>query len=139
MLILIRGLPGSGKSTKAQEVSNHYAKCGFTVAHVENDQYLKENGKYLFTPERSKIAREQCLAGASTSIAHGVVAIVANTFTKYSEMVPYFTAAERHGVPVKVIEMNNTFKSTHDVPDDVMETMKNRWESYEVVPPIKEE
>lgn len=50
-LILVRGLPGSGKSTFAHAIWNNYAIC-------EADQYFinKETGEYVFDGSKIKDA-----------------------------------------------------------------------------------
>lgn len=53
MLTIIRGLPGSGKSTKARELA---ALTGAIV--IEPDMLVTANGKYCYTPERYRYAEE---------------------------------------------------------------------------------
>jgi adenylate kinase family enzyme len=54
-LFLVRGIPGSGKSTFAKHIWNEYAIC-------EADKFFhnKETGEYNFDPSRLKEAHEWC-------------------------------------------------------------------------------
>ena len=52
---IIRGLPGSGKSTMARELAE---KTGAIL--IEPDQMLIEDGEYRYSPARYKAAVERC-------------------------------------------------------------------------------
>jgi len=49
---LIRGLPGSGKTTMAKKIE------GFE--HFEADQYFEKDGSYEFDPSELNSAHEEC-------------------------------------------------------------------------------
>lgn len=55
-LIIIRGLPGSGKTKKARELQSHY-NCML----IEPDALLVEDGEYRYTHERHAYAMRRCL------------------------------------------------------------------------------
>lgn len=119
MLVLIRGLPGSGKSTIAK------AMTGFK--HCEADSYfVDKNGDYLF--DRSKIseAHKNCQMECALYLAAGWDVVVSNTFTQMWEMQPYFDMV----APEKptVIEAKGCFKNVHGVPEESIERMRARWE-----------
>lgn len=54
-LYIVRGLPGSGKSTRAREIMS---ETGAIL--IEPDQMLTTSGKYRYTPERYAAAVERC-------------------------------------------------------------------------------
>lgn len=54
-LTIFRGLPGSGKSTRARELS---AKTG--AIFIEPDMLMMEKGKYKYTPEKFQEAIRRC-------------------------------------------------------------------------------
>jgi predicted kinase len=121
-LTLIRGLPGSGKSTYASRMKTH------STQHFEADMYFVDrNGQYIFDPSRLHAAHTWCLDSATSFLISGINVIVANTFTTMKEMQPYFDVAERFSVNVEIIEMRNQYGSIHGVPDDAMTRMRNRW------------
>ena len=121
-LILIRGLPGSGKTTMAKtQYPDHI--------HFEADQYFEKDGEYLFRPHLIKDAHEQCQNNTRRALGRGRDVVVANTFTQKWEMEPYHRMAVANGATVKVIEATGKFKNIHGVPDEVIEKMRNRWET----------
>ena len=86
-LVLIRGLPGSGKTTMARVL----ALVGYE--HHEADQYFERAGVYTFNAAELPKAHAWCLDRAQDSMARGASCVVANTFTRRWEMQPYLAAA----------------------------------------------
>ena len=56
--------------------------------------------------------------------------VVANTFTQDWEMSPYFEMAERYNYRIHTIVVENRHGSNnvHNVPEDKLEQMRNRFE-----------
>jgi predicted kinase len=122
ILYIIRGLPGSGKTTLAQQLAS-YQNC-----HAADDFFVKD-GAYYFYPEKLGEAHAACQAGVRNSMVAGAESIcVHNTFTKAWEVAPYRALAQEFGYSVFVIECQNDFGNVHGVPDDTIEAMKARWE-----------
>lgn len=119
-LVLIRGLPGSGKSTIAKHMSGHI--------HLEADMYHMKDGEYCFDPAKVKDAHTWCQQQTKNLIAAGDSVVVSNTFTRLWEMQPYFEMAKEFGIEPNVIEAKGNWKNQHNVPDSVLEAMRNRWE-----------
>lgn len=120
-LHIIRGLPGSGKSTYAKSLG---------YFHVEADMFHQSEGKYDFNVANLKKAHNFCQDMVEEAMSHGVEIVVSNTFTTCSEMEPYFWMAERMGYDVKVYHMQNSYGSIHNVPATTLQKMKDRWEEY---------
>lgn len=118
-LTLIRGLPGSGKSTLATR---------FNCRSFEADDYHYENGVYNFKMENIKLAHGYCQRDTELAMLDKVNVVVSNTFTTCWEMKPYFDMAKRHGYEVQVILCQGQWKNVHNVPEDVIEKMKDRFE-----------
>lgn len=83
---IIRGLPGSGKST--------FAKT-FGCFHVEADMFFVRDGEYkwLNTGEN----HDWCFACFKEAVCRGIDVCVSNTFTTMREMRPYLEFATEKG------------------------------------------
>lgn len=122
-LILIRGLPGSGKSTIAKLLT------GFI--HLEADMYFIDHaGDYKYDPAKIKFAHEWCYREAKAGLLLGRDVVVSNTFTRKCEIDPYLDLAEKFGIMPNIIIATGEFKNVHGVPDAVVEKMRQRWESF---------
>lgn len=120
-LVIIRGLPGSGKSTLARSMK------GFS--HYEADTYfLDEEGDYHYDKSMIKEAHEWCRKSVSEALASGKNVVVSNTFTRIFEMTPYFDLAARFNIKPMIIKMEGNFGNIHNVPEEVIRIMKQRWE-----------
>ena len=133
-LYLIRGLTGSGKSTLADMIEEglwlEHELAALTIS--TDDYWTKPDGKYRFDASQLKKAHaytQDTVRLHLKGLRHHVdVVIVHNTFSCNWEMKPYKDMAKEFGWSVFVIECQNDFGSTHDVPDEVRERMAERWE-----------
>lgn len=125
-IVLIRGLPGSGKSTLAKQMVRDGK---FLYAHCEADDYFTdENGVYRFDPSKLNAAHRACRDNAFRALSVGLSVIVANTFTRLWEMGPYYSLAAAFGCNVRVIVATGQYENVHNVPADVIENMRLRWQ-----------
>jgi len=128
-LFLLRGLPGSGKTTLAKSIGG---------IHIEADMYFMKDGEYQFDVTKLRDAHQWCQEGVEKSMRAldnpkiGTKRItVSNTFTQEWEMKPYFDLAEKHGYRVYslIVENRHGGVNEHGVPEDKLEIMKNRFET----------
>jgi len=128
-LILLRGLPGSGKST--------FARYMFSNNVFEADQYFYDHdGNYNFDSTKLKEAHQDCqkrveaLMEISDSTQYGKEIVVANTFTQEWEMQPYFDLASKYnyGVFSLIVENRHNGINIHNVPEDKLKQMANRFQ-----------
>ena len=130
-LFLLRGLPGSGKSTFANFIWNEYAIC-------EADKVFYDlEGHYLFDASKLREAHKWCRDEVETRMKDNELnpqyypeIVVSNTFTQEWEMEEYFKLAEKYGYMVFTIVVENRHGGVneHGVPEDKLEQMKNRFE-----------
>jgi predicted kinase len=143
-LKIMRGLPGSGKSSKAKtltEASNIFS----------TDDYWGEN--YDFDITRLGQAHNWNKMRVLSALKEGrEVICVDNTNTTWKEMKPYIRVAIENGYDVEFIESesswwkgfiasptreayNNVFveKTIHDVPIEAVDRMIARWTDTEVI------
>jgi len=124
-LYIVRGLPGSGKSTYAKSLG---------IDHFEADMYfMYPDGEYVFDASRIKRAHEWCLMSATESLQDAMDVVVANTFTTLKEIRPYVEMAERVGADVEIITCTGNYGSVHGVPEETLEKMRQRFASFEDV------
>jgi predicted kinase len=123
ILYIVRGIPGSGKSTFAKTLGGQ---------HYEADMYfIDENGDYNFDVTKIKDAHQWCQSFVKTDmILEYPKIVVSNTSTQEWEMKPYFDLAKEFGYTVFAIIVENRHggKNQHDVPEDKIEQMINRFE-----------
>lgn len=117
-LFLIRGVPGSGKTT--------YAKTLGIADHYEADMWFDDNGGY--DQSKIKLAHEWCQKRAIEAMISGRDVVVSNTFTRLWEMNPYKDAARSLGVEVIEKVMAGEWQNVHGVPDDKVRQMRERFE-----------
>ena len=130
-LILLRGLPGSGKSTFANFIWNDYAIC-------EADKFFYDTeGNYNFDATKLRQAHEWCRNQVETRMKDNQnnpqfypEIVVSNTFTQEWEMEAYYKLAEQYGYKVFsiIVENRHGGVNQHGVPADKLEQMKNRFE-----------
>ena len=119
-LYLVRGLPGSGKTTFAKSL---------TVNCVAADDYP---GLYEgeFHPELLGAAHAWCQGEIEDFMAHECESVaVHNTLTTEKEIKPYVALAERYGYRIVslVVENRHGNKSVHGVPDEALARMRDRF------------
>ena len=125
-LILLRGLPGSGKTTLAVVLSEYGKYPVFSV----DDYFTDENGRYEFRFQENHLAYKQCEENVKVAMQQGSEQIlVHNTFTQEWEMDPYFKLAAEHGyrAHVATVENRHDGKNVHEIPEDHVERMRSKF------------
>jgi predicted kinase len=129
-LYIVRGLPGSGKSTFARSIAKQYQI-------FEADQYFMKRGKYNFDVTKLKDAHDDCKQRVARRMRENLFnsifftnIVVSNTFTQDWEMRFYRNVAKRYGYKVHTIIVENRHygKNVHGVPQDKLQVMEDRFE-----------
>jgi predicted kinase len=133
VLYIVRGIPGSGKSTFAKMlVGEDFLVC-------EADKYFidGETGEYNFDSTKIKEAHKFCQDTVESYMKDSLVndqfyreIAVSNTFTQEWEMRPYFELAKNYGYKVFSVVVENRHGGTnqHGVPEEVLTKMCERFE-----------
>lgn len=132
VLILLRGVPGSGKSTFA----NHMWSSG--VIFEADKYFIDPSGNYRFDGSKLKEAHEWCRNSVEeamqqnhmTAGKHYPEIIVSNTFTREWEMQAYLDLAKKYDYNVVslIVENRHGGKNVHGVPDEKVQEMRDRFE-----------
>lgn len=122
-LTLIRGLPGSGKSTHARSID--------ADIHYEADQFflVGPDDDYVFDVSLIKIAHEWCFSNTVRALRRGRDVVVSNTFTQLWELNKYLELRRLiKDLEIEIIEMKTQYGNIHNVPEETLNRMADRWE-----------
>ena len=129
-LILLRGLPGSGKSTFAKSIAKPWQI-------FEADQFFINNGVYNFDITKIKDAHNSCKRRVHKALHPGMLrsllyntVVVSNTFTQDWEMKFYEIIGKKYGYRVHhvILENRHGGVNEHNCPEETIKIMKNRFQ-----------
>ena len=133
-MIILRGLPGSGKSTRARAQSG---KVDGSVV-CSNDDYFKRGGRYKFDRNRLHLAVSDCERKAEAACSEGApLVIIDNTNIKRKSFQAYVEMGEKYGYDVEVLIVGSLAKgvferyhkrNTHNTPLYIIKDMAAKWE-----------
>ena len=125
-LYIIRGVPGSGKTTLANEMK----AAGMIWDFAEADKFMIDNeGNYRFDPKQLGECHEKCQNEIRDMMRAGYPSIaVSNTFTRKWEMEKYIGLANQFGYEVCMIVCQGDFANVHGVPPERVQQMRERFE-----------
>lgn len=125
ILTIIRGLPGSGKTTFAE----YLAKANNAVICCADDFFVKD-GEYKWNPDKLGAAHGWCKRKCEETMKEGKDIILANTSTKESEFKPYVVLANKYGYKVfsVIVENRHNGENIHNVPEETIVRMNDRFQ-----------
>jgi predicted kinase len=130
ILTLVRGLPGSGKSSYARSIL-----IDKTIV-CSADDFFTLDGIYTFDSGKLSEAHADCQHRTRMGLMAGMNVVVANTFTCRWEMEPYIQIAREMDARFVVVDCfdggmdDATLAATniHSVPQGSISLMRARWE-----------
>jgi predicted kinase len=128
-LIILRGLPGAGKSTLAHILSEDK----WPVISIDDFFTDPETGDYRFDFKKNHEAYAQCEARTEEAMKQKREKIfLHNTFTLEWEMEPYFELASKYSYRIFVATVENRHGSgnIHGISE---EQLKKMAEKYKVI------
>lgn len=145
-LILVRGLPGAGKSTFAHAyAAKMLAESREPATTLSADDYFTDqDGDYHWDPRLLAQAHRSCQERTFHALDYGNSAIVANTFSTKKEFEPYLRMIDRGGgkegrrvagVSLGVFSLFDAGlsdrelaeRNVHGVPEHTIAKMRDRW------------
>jgi predicted kinase len=126
-LLMFIGVPGAGKSTAAKKMRIDNPE--FADANIwEADMYfIDAEGNYNWNPRELGNAHKWCQAKTEEDMRNGKNVIVSNTFLTPFERKSYFDLAKKYEYNVQVITCDGGYKSVHNVPDESMKRMRDKF------------
>jgi predicted kinase len=126
-LILLRGLPGAGKSSLAKILSENGKYPIFSI-----DDYFTnpQTGVYSFNFSENHLAYKQCISNTENAMQNQVLKIfIHNTFTLDWELEPYFELAKNNNYTIHVItvEKYHNNRNIHEVSELQLEKMAEKY------------
>lgn len=122
-LIIVRGLPGSSKSSFCNKIYPN-------ILHLENDMFHYHSGEYEYNQYKMRDAINWCVRTCEDALKNNMDVVISNTFTRKAFVDSYKRLAEKYGAKFTVYRMMGNFNNIHDVPQNVLDNMKNNFEDY---------
>ena len=138
ILYIMRGCPGSGKTTLARELRGETGRVFST-----DDFFVQSDGEYVFDPKKVAVYHKRNHDMAREAISEGVSPVVIdNTNTTAWEMRPYVETGLRHGYKIQFVEPDTSWrydpdqlslKNSHGVPLESIKRMLKRFQKNPTV------
>ena len=118
-LQIIRGLPGSGKTTLALEKYPN-------LLRLETEMFFYRGGRYRFTKDLNKAAVKWFLKTVDRFCKRGFDFVVTGVFAAHTERLEsVINSAIANGYEVTIKTMTRNYGSIHGVPQEHFKAMKD--------------
>lgn len=122
-LLIVRGLPGSGKSTFANVYYPDWL-------HIERDMFYMKFGIYQYDNAKFSQASEWCARMVEEAMAKGMDCILTTCCLSVRAVDFYKEIAKRHSQPYTIIKCKGKYGTVHKVPQSVLQSMASKWEDH---------
>jgi NEDD4-binding protein 2 len=141
-MVGMRGMPGSGKSTKGKVIRDEHLALGFKVKVFSTDDFWGD--PYNFVPAKIREAhlwnQHRAMVGmidAWADLGSDHLLIIDNTNVQAWELRPYFAPAMKLGFECEIVEPGTAWafnaeecakRTVHGVPVETIRGMLARWD-----------
>jgi predicted kinase len=126
LLTIVRGIPGTGKSTFAKKLIDP-----MTIVLEADMYFIADTGEYDFNVQNLGRAHDWCLHTTKSFLRSGYDVVVANTFTTWKEISSYIRFAITNEIEYSIVTLTKEYGSIHNVPDESMIRMRDRFQSHQ--------
>lgn len=138
-LTIMRGIPGSGKSTEADRILEDQGGSALSADLYPGLYTHDENGDIKINPHLLGAAHGECIRGAVASLMQGDSVIIDNTNLTVAECAPYVALGLAYGADVEIVgvgcDPDVAYKrQTHGVPRHVHMGMVERFKAFDPPP-----
>ena len=145
-MVIVRGLPGSGKDYLTIEWKKKYKDSAFICS--TDDYWLRPDGRYDFNVEivgHSHVwnqKRAEAVLQKDQKSQYDSIVIINNTNITFHEIFPYAKIAKKYNFPLFIIEPDTKWKydveecfrlNGHGVPYATILRMYHNWDSTDEV------
>jgi len=117
-LIILKGVSGSGKTTFANLIAYPCCIC------CADDFFVDAHGNYNFDIAKLGLAHKVCQLKFDEAVKDPIITniVIANTNTKPADYKYYVEKAEKHGLTVSYVVLENRHgnKDIHNVPEETL-------------------
>lgn len=124
-MIILRGLPGSGKSTFAEYLSFH----NNSVICSSDDFFYDEEGNYNFDYNKIEKSHQYCYDKCKNALENNKNVIIDNTNVKEEHFNKYIKLAKQYNYKYFsiIVENRESFKNIHGVTNEIIEEFRNNF------------
>lgn len=129
---IMRGIPGSGKSTHAKLIRQVAYDMGLTPIIVSADDFFMDGSTYKFDAAKLGEAHKWCLKSFLLFLDSGNTPIIVdNTNINLEDIAPYVAVAEALDFDVEIVQVNThpelaASRNVHSVPKNRVLDMHRR-------------
>lgn len=140
VLILLRGLPGCGKTSFAKFLKSQSTQDNQIAIYSVNSFFEQKDGQYIFDGRRVRDSKKKAYSSVTSMMKESTPVIIVDDYhVTISDVKPYIEDAESHDYNVEIVEVKTPWcmnveelekrciTNGHSVSKDVIESMKRRW------------